>query len=232
MSKAINKRFSIITIVAVAILSAVSLSSCNNKEDGIDGTYFGLLNVDYFTFSGTVDKDLTPSCGTAAAVDSESETSTSYNIESYYVFKMGQTDLYFNYPLGQATLFMKYVYDSSQKTTSIAPSSTSVTTCPTTDYINCNGTSGVNPECETVDGVTCGGNSAFTFVSVNNVPDAFMSMYLAPDIVFQASSGTIDWSSGFSLNTTSTRVQKADISFDMISSEGKLFEGSVYCYDN
>lgn len=213
--------------------------SCEENESKIEADSSSIIEAwllsqyrtDYYTFDGVVNRDLTPSCGEATEITTASSakaTTTRYRISLYYIFD----EAHFDYSLGRYYLYMKFVYDPNETEFSLSPSTTNTSTCPTLDYISCNGTSGTNPECTTVDGLTCGGENAFSFVSVSNTQTAYPgSDYFSPDFSFQAQTGSIDYSGGFSLDTNSAYVTLSDLDFNMISADGTVFKGNVYCDD-
>jgi hypothetical protein len=81
-----------------------------------------------------------------------------------------------------------------------------------------------------VDSVTCGGTYSFSFVSVQDVTDHPFSDTVAPDILFQGTSGTIDWSGGYSLNSAKTSVVRSNLKINMNNAEGKIFKAEIKCY--
>lgn len=232
------------------IAMASGLVSCEEEEEGMDAEYIlssvlysQLLGEPYYTFTGTLNEDATSSCGTATEITTTDETTTSgastlettnptYRIKMYYVFKTGIDQFQSSFPMGQAVLYTKWEYKTSSNSFSLTPTTQTTSTCPTIDFIKCNGTSGVNPTCETVDNINCGGTNAFSFTSTNDVNGAVYSSTYAPDITFQAESGTTDWSEAFALNSSKTEVTKAKIKFTMLSSDGSILEASVYCQNN
>lgn len=115
------------------------------------------------------------------------------------------------------TLLIKFTYDEDQESFRMVPSSSTAQTCPTTDFISCNGTDGVNPTCETTDNISCGGANSFIYTSK------------LPLVTFQASSGTIDWNNGFTVNSSGSGVEFMDLEFDMVSATGAIFSGTVRC---
>lgn len=211
-------------MLALALALALGLA-CSSDDETMDATLVGPLASELggvFRFTGEVDNTLTTSCGTASAGttdsssssgDSSSSSSSSsssdsedeFSINSFYQFQNGES------------LFLKYTYDRRDDSFRITPTTSSVQTCFTTDFVNCNGSDG-NPTCETTDGVSCGGSSTFIFTS------------LVPTIAFQASSGTIRWDGGFRLNSEQNEVVLADLEFDMVGTDNaSLFQGRVRC---
>ncbi len=214
-----------------------SLFSCQEKKQGVDAEYYNILlavlNGGYYSFSGTL-SETTSSCGSATAATSSSTSTTttttattSYKITAYFEFLEGQSEYTFNYPLGSAQMYLKFVYDTTKRKFSLSPSTTSTTTCYTTDYVHCNGTS-ANPSCVTIDGTYCGGENTFSFSSTNN-SNISGSEIVAPNITFLAKSGEIDYRRGVVLDTNKTTVTRMDIDFNMTSEDGVVFKGSLYC---
>ena len=199
----------------VALALALGLA-CSSDDENLDATLVGPLASSVgnaYRFFAEVDNTLTTSCGTATAGssdssssgDSSSSDSDEFSINSFYQFRNGES------------LFLRYTYDRRDDSFRITPTTSSVQTCFTTDFVNCNGSDG-NPTCETTDGVSCGGSSTFIFTS------------LVPTIAFQASSGTIKWSGGFRLNSEQNEVVLADLEFDMVGTDNaSLFQGRVRC---
>ena len=183
-----------------------------------------------FEFFGEVDTELTTNCGTASAVtgstssssnssDSSSDSGDSSSdsdenaITAFYTFKWDLPDPFPKF--NNATMLLKFVHNKNRDSFGLAPTSTAVQTCPTLDFINCNGTSGTNPECETIDNLTCGGNQAFIFTSA------------LPAITFEAETGTINWKDGFTIS--SNNVTEAKLEFSMLSEDGTIFKGDINC---
>ncbi|GIX42326.1 MAG: hypothetical protein KatS3mg129_2059 [Leptospiraceae bacterium] len=140
----------------------------------------------------------------SSSSDSSSSTQTQYDIDSFYRFKFGDY------------MQLRYTYDTNRKKYSLVPTTTTISTCNTSDFINCD-SSGTGT-CETADGVKCGGTKTFIFVGVIN------------PLTFQAVSGTIDWSKGFALTSDNKYVQKANLEFSMVDKNGNVLQGKVYCY--
>lgn len=214
-------------LISVALIAVSALMfQCTNNDENMDATLVGPLASDLggvYRFTGEVDNTLTTSCGTVTAgttdtsttentttsstssSSSSSETQTEFQISSFYQFRFGES------------LFLKYTYSTKDDSFRLTPTTSSVQTCFTTDFVNCNGADG-NPTCETTDGVKCGGSSTFIFTS------------LAPVVAFQAKSGTIRWTNGFRLNSDKNKVVLADLEFDMVGTDNaSLFQGSVRC---
>lgn len=228
----------------VSILSYISCqqSSSNDNTDTLAAIYFNPAlspnDGGYYEFYGEVDEELNSSCGTATGSSSsggDDSTSTSsgvsrvdnttYEISSYFNFEIGKGPVTFNkYPLGKATLLMKYQYKAIKDEFNLTPTTVNTSTCHTQDYINCNGTS-ENPVCETVDGITCGGNHAFIYISTREVDD----FEYPPEFSFQAVEGSINWDDGFALNSDNTSVIKAYLTFNMLNSDGEVFKGEIRC---
>ncbi len=170
-----------------------------------------------YKFWGEIDTSLTSVCGTAtppttsttgtsgtgSTGSGSTTTPTSFSISSFYTFKLG------------ATLLLKYTYSTTLSNFSLAPLTTTTQTCSTLDFVSCN-TSG-SATCETSDGLKCGGSTAFIFVNS------------LAGITFQGRTGTIDWKSGYSLNGDNTQVSYANLAFEMISSNGSIFQGTTTC---
>lgn len=194
--------------------------ACTNDEERADALLLGPAASGVgglYQFIAEVDNTLTSTCGSASSGTSESgdssessdsssssnSNSDTYAINSFYQFETGET------------LFMKYDYDRRKESFRLTPVTSSVQTCFTTDFINCNGVDG-NPTCETTDGVSCGGSNTFIFTS------------LVPVLSFQAQSGIIKWDRGFRLNGEQNEVAFADLEFEMVGN-GSVFSGRVTC---
>lgn len=212
-------------IIAIA-LTAGLMFSCTDDSENMDASLIGPLATEFgglFRFTGPIDNTLTTSCGTVSAgstdtsssdsstsssSSSSSEDQTEFSINSFYQFQNGES------------LFLKYTYSTTEESFRLTPTTSSVQTCFTTDFTNCNGSDG-NPTCETIDGVSCGGSSTFIFTSV------------VPVLAFQARTGTIRWDEGFRLNSEQNSVVLADLEFDMVGTDGvSLFQGEVRCLNN
>ncbi len=233
-------------LIFTAVLLLTAASGCSTeKKNETSIQYFNPLNLasdgSYYQFSGTIDQTVTTICGSAEApadtsvsatpvtAMADTETRTDHLVTSYYIFELGKSGYTFNYPLGQATMFLKYKYSSTKDSFSLSPLSASSRYCPTLDYIKCNGTNGVSPECETTDGLTCGGTHSFSFVSSNKSTGVPGSEFLAPDLIFQAKNGTINWEKGYALNTNQDTVIRNYLDITMTDSEGKVFKAELYC---
>ena len=207
---------------------SASLLSCTSESEELKATLIGPADVvsgGAQIFTSTIDTQLTTSCGTASAASTDtsdtsgtsgttsspssspdsSSTVTKYTINAYIQFMLGET------------LLIKFTYDEDQESFRMVPSSSTAQTCPTTDFISCNGTDGVNPTCETTDNISCGGANSFIYTSK------------LPLVTFQASSGTIDWNNGFTVNSSGSGVEFMDLEFDMVSATGAIFSGTVRC---
>lgn len=214
-------------LITGILLGAVFMLQCTDDSEGMDARLIGPLADDFggfFRFTGEIDNTLTTTCGTVSAgsttdstgtdsstsssSSSSSETQTEFSINSFYQFRNGES------------LFLKYTYSSDEESFRITPTTSSVQTCFTTDFVNCNGSDG-NPTCETTDAVSCGGSSTFIFTSI------------VPVLAFQATTGTIRWDEGFRLNSEQNKVVLADLEFDMVGTDGtSLFQGEVRCLNN
>jgi hypothetical protein len=211
------------------ILGSVLMFNCTDDSEGMEASLIGPLANDFgglFRFTGEIDNTLTTSCGTVSAgsttaststdsgtsssssSSSSSENQTEFSINSFYQFRNGES------------LFLKFTYSTTEESFRLTPTTSSVQTCFTTDFTNCNGSEG-NPTCETIDGVSCGGSSTFIFTSI------------VPVLAFQARTGTIRWDRGFRLNSDQNKVVLADLEFDMVGTDGvSLFQGDVRCLSN
>lgn len=191
--------------------------SCKKQVEKADLTLLGTgIPGNFYYFEGEINKDITPYCGDVKTSSSSSSSSsgssgssgststTIYDIDSYYLFKFGDY------------MQLRYTYDSNRQKYTLVPTTTVLSTCNTVDFITCN-TAGTRT-CETADGIKCGGTKAFIFVGVVN------------PITFQAVSGTIDYSKGFTLTSDSKYVQKANLEFNMIDKNGNILQGKIYCY--
>lgn len=215
-----------IILTTLILLSGLSLLWCTSQEEELDASLVGpsdIVTGGAMIFKTGVDTQLTTSCATAtAATDSSTTTSTEsssttssssdsnkditkYAISSYIQFESGET------------MLLKFTHDEDQESFRMIPSTSTAQTCPTTDFISCNGTTGVNPTCETTDNISCGGADSFIFTS--SIPVA----------TFEASSGTIDWTEGFTIDTTTGEVDLMDLEFDMLSTDGAVMSGTVRC---
>lgn len=223
-----------LVLISLLMMAPVLSAGCSNDDD--EDNLAALLvsatgDVSTYQFYGKVDPDLTSSCGSTSTTSSSSKvsttddttttttTSTIYDITSYYIFTSGESAITFNYPINEATMYLKYKYNSTRDSFSLTPLTTSTSTCYTTDYINCNGSSG-NPTCETADSLKCGGTYAFIFVSEN------------PAVTFQAQSGSLDWSKTFRLDSGESSVARIDMTFSMVSADGTFFDGEIECNEN
>ncbi|MCB1309102.1 MAG: hypothetical protein KDK30_13010 [Leptospiraceae bacterium] len=222
-NRAVRKRALPLLATGLALLLACSESDEYGEALLIGPAAESLGGV--YQFNAPIDNGLTTECGSAtvasgtssdssSAESSSSSSSTSsdssstetqFDINSYIQFEDGQV------------LFMKYTYDSEEESFRMTPTTSNVSTCPTTDFINCNGTDGVNPTCDTVDNVTCGGSSTFIFTST------------APELSFQATSGSVSWEDGFSLNTDKNGVAMTELEFEMVDDTGSIFTGTLFC---
>ncbi|MCS7204436.1 MAG: hypothetical protein NZ853_01935 [Leptospiraceae bacterium] len=186
--------------------------TCKKPEDKAKLSIFGLNLVgnfgNYYYFEGEIDKEISPYCGEVkkkpTSESSKKETSpTQYDIDSFLQFKWGDY------------VQLRFTYDPQRKKFSLTPTTTAVSICKTSDFINCNpnGTA----QCETADGIKCGGTKTFIFVGVLN------------PFVFQAVSGTIDWSKGFILSSDDRYVQRANLEFFMVDKDRNVLEGRITC---
>jgi len=187
-----------------------------------------LVSGGTYYFTGEVDTDRTPSCGTAKAASgttttdttsssssssSSTSTATRHNIDSFYYLKLKQ------FALNVATLSMRYEYNENKESFTLTPV-TGGQTCLTTDGVSCNGTdSTIHASCETVDNVKCGGTYAFIFSGLD--PAIF---------TFQANSGTFDWSDGFGLDDNKEAVSYARLQLNMSATDGTVLRGTINCY--
>lgn len=188
---------------------------CKKQEEKAELSIFGLnLTSNFYYFEGKINKDITPYCGevvqstsstgnTGTTQSSAQTTQTQFDINSYYNFEFGDY------------MQLRYTYDKNRQKFTLTPSTTSTMTCNTIDFINCN--SSGTATCETSDNIKCGGAKAFIFVGVVN------------PIHFQAISGTLDWSKGYSLTSDNKYVQKATLEFRMIDKSGNILQGKVFC---
>ncbi len=207
-----------IRAILASVLILFLYGACSNDEERADAYLLGPAASTLggiYQFVAEVDNTLTTTCGSATAgstddasgdsgdsSSSESDSDT-FAINSFYQFETGES------------LFMKYDYDRTAESFRLTPVTSTVQTCFTTDFINCNGTDG-NPTCETTDGVSCGGSSTFIFTSI------------VPVLSFQAQSGIIKWERGFRLNGDQNEVAFADLEFEMVGN-GSVFSGRVTC---
>lgn len=188
---------------------------CKKQEEKVKLSILGLsLTGNFYYFEGKINKNITPYCGeveqsktsTGSTGTTQSSTQTSqtqFDINSYYNFEFGDY------------MQLRYTYDKNRQKFTLAPSTTITTTCNTIDFINCN--SAGTATCETADSIKCGGTKAFIFVGVIN------------PIQFQAVSGTLDWSKGYSLTSDNKYVQRATLEFRMIDKAGNILQGKVVC---
>lgn len=208
----------------VLVMLAAGLLSCTSTDENGEALIVGPDVVALggaYQFFGTIDSDLTTDCGTATSgtASEDTSTTTSTTSSSDSSDSVYAVDTYIQFENGE-TLLIKFEYEQSEETFRLQPTTTSTSTCPTTDFVNCNGTVGVNPTCETVDNVTCGGANAFIFAS------------RVPSVSFQASSGIVDWSNGLRLNSSQNGVAFASLEFEMVSTSGSVFTGNVTCLEN
>ncbi|MCB1172002.1 MAG: hypothetical protein KDK39_00480 [Leptospiraceae bacterium] len=210
----------------LVIPGLIMLTACSSSTDELDAQLIGpadLVTGSLQVFKTSVDSDLTTSCGTATAStsssSSSSDSSTSSSSSTSSTVSQYTISSYIQFVAGE-TLLIKYTYDEDEDSFRMIPSSSSAQTCPTTDFISCNGTEGVNPTCETTDNISCGGADSFIFTSK------------LPVATFEGSSGTIDWQNGYSVNSDGNTVEFMDLEFDMVSSSGAIMSGTVRCTSN
>lgn len=205
------------------ILGALAIGTALTCKQTADEAALSILgtNGGYTYFKGTVNTDVTPSCGSASAVSTSTGTgtgsgsgtgtgSTSQNIESYLAFKV------FGYS-SDAYIFTRYTHTNGKTTFTLTPSTTTVATCNTLDGITCTTTGGSTRTCETADSIKCGGTKTFIFSQAST------------STFFQAKSGTIDWSDGFALDATQAYVLTSNLSFDLVDASGNFLKGSLTC---
>lgn len=199
------------------------VSQCSAVENRASGLLVGPGAASVggaYTFYGTVDKTYTTSCGsagqpiendttTAAATTTTSTTTakeeeqTVYGIASYLVFQNGET------------LSLKYDYSTTREDFSFSPQNVITTTCQTDDLTTCISTGQFT--CTTSDNLTCGGS--YTFLFKNSVPV----------LGFQAKQGVLSWKKAFSLNGEGNGVDTAQLTFDLIGTDGSVFKGEIDC---
>lgn len=203
-----------------AILAVLALQTCKKeKEEAI----LTLLGTDggVIYFQGTVNNDISPTCGTASAATTSTGTgtgtgtstgtstgSTSTNIESYLAFKV------YGYP-SDAFIFTRYTHTAGKTKYTLSPSTTTISTCRTQDGISCNAAGALT--CETADQIKCGGTKTFIFSQASQ------------GLLFQATSGTIDWSQGFALDAVGTTVMRSNLSFNLVDRQGRNLKGDFTC---
>ncbi|MFN3605045.1 MAG: hypothetical protein ACK4UJ_10075 [Leptonema sp. (in: bacteria)] len=191
--------------------------NCKQEKDNAELSILGLsVNENYYYFEGRINKDITPYCGeivqnssgstssgSSGSQTSQTQTQTQFDVNSYYVFQYGDY------------MQLRYTYDKNRQKFTLVPSTTTITTCNTSDFINCS--SSGTATCETADSIKCGGTKAFIFVGV-----------IRP-LQFQAVSGTLEWSKGFSLTSDSKYVQRANLEFSMVDRLGNILKGKILC---
>jgi hypothetical protein len=202
----------IIVFISLNILNLY----CKKQDEKVTLSILGTgITGNYYYFEGEIDQDITPYCGdvktsssgstsSSSGSSSGSSNQTQFDIESFYRFKFGDY------------MQLRYTYDINRRKFSLVPTTTTISTCNTVDFINCNASG--SAICETADGIKCGGSKTFIFVGVVN------------PIQFQAVSGTIDWSKGYALTSDNKYVQKANLEFSMVDKNGNVLQGKVYCY--
>lgn len=212
-------------IVGVSFVACLCLilSHCQAAESKATGLLIGPAAASVggaYQFYADVDKTYTTSCGTAGqplesdSTSSTSSTSTSsssseeseqtvYGIQSYLVFKNGET------------LSLKYDYSTTREDFSFSPQNVITTTCQTDDLTTCLSTGRFT--CTTSDNLTCG--SSYTFLFKNSVPV----------LGFQAKQGTLSWKKGFAVNSEGNGVDSAQLTFDLIGIDGSVFQGEIEC---
>ncbi len=188
--------------------------ACKKQGEKAELTLLGTgIPGNYYYFEGEINKDITPYCGevktsstssSSGSSGSSGTSTTTYDIDSYYLFRFGDY------------MQLRYTYDSNRQKFTLVPTTTILSTCNTIDFITCN-TAGTRT-CETADGIKCGGTKTFIFVGV------------VDSITFQAVSGTIDYSKGFTLTSDSKYVQRSNLEFKMIDKDGNVLQGKIYCY--
>lgn len=208
----------------VCLLLLCVLWQCSAVENRASGLLVGPGAASVggaYTFYGTVDKTYTTSCGTAgqpiendASSASAASTTTSssstkeeektlYGISSYLVFQNGET------------LSLKYDYSTTREDFSFSPQNVITTTCQTADLTTCLSTGQFT--CTTSDNLTCG--ASYTFLFKNSVPV----------LGFQAKQGILSWKKAFSLNAEENGVDTAQLTFDLIGTDGSVFKGEIDC---
>jgi len=199
----------LVCIVFVFLL----IITCKKQDEKADLTLLGTgIPGNFYYFEGEINKDITPYCGdvktssssSGSSGSSETTSTTTYDIDSYYLFRFGDY------------MQLRYTFDTNRQKFTLVPTTTVLSTCNTIDFITCNAAG--TRTCETADGIKCGGTKTFIFVGVVN------------PIAFQAVSGTIDYSKGFTLTSDSKYVQKANLEFNMIDKNGNILIGKIYCY--
>ncbi len=198
-------------IVKGFLLSLLLINFCKKADEKATLSILGSnISGNYYYFEGEIDKDISPYCGEVKTNSSSNSGSSStitqnqFDIDSFYRFRFGDY------------MQIRYTYDKSRTKFSLTPSTTTLSTCNTSDFINCN--SSGTATCETADGLKCGGTKTFIFVGALN------------PLQFQAVSGTIDWSKGYALTSDNKYVQKANLEFTMVDNNGNILQGKVYCY--
>ncbi|MBL8019679.1 MAG: hypothetical protein JNM27_08455 [Leptospirales bacterium] len=206
----------------VLILLALFLG-CGQKEDQADGLLIGPAAASVggaYYFNGYVDRTYTTSCGSAGPEIAQTTTSTTststtpssttkekektaFGIQSYYIFKNGET------------LSLKYDYYTNKDNFTFSPLNATSTTCTTDNLKTCSSTGRFT--CTTSDNINCGGTYTFIFTSTAPV-----------SLGFQGVRGPLTWKE-FALNADQNAVTKAILQFDMIGSDGSVFKGTVEC---
>lgn len=210
--------FALLTTIVFCILA----QGCTQAENRASGLLVGPGAASVggaYTFYGTVDKTYTTSCGTAGQpIESDTGTSTTtttttssseeseqttYGVQSYLVFQNGET------------ISLKYDYSTTREDFSFSPQTVVTTTCATDDLSTCLSTGRFT--CTTSDNLTCGGS--YTFLFKNSVPV----------LGFQAKQGILSWKKGFSINAEGNGVDNAQLTFDLIGTDGSVFQGQIDC---
>lgn len=195
------------------LLTLAILTGCSQANDEADLQLFGPTS-ELLPLMLEIDKDLTADCGEAGSSSSSSGTSESstssssgstskYDIESYYQFQYGEF------------LLMRYTYDENRNKFTLSPTTSTIQTCQTSDGINCDNVG--TQTCETADNIKCGGSKTVIY----SVPYR--------NVNFQAISGTIDYSDGFSIDTTSGIVDRARLELNVVDRAGNVLSGSISC---
>ncbi|MCE9596960.1 MAG: hypothetical protein K8S54_03245 [Spirochaetia bacterium] len=206
----------------ISLMILAALLSCGNKEDQADGLLIGPAASSVggaYYFNGYVDRTYTTSCGSAGAAIAQTTSTTTtttpttgttkekeqttYGIQSYYIFKNGET------------LSLKYDYYKNKDNFTFSPLNATSTTCSTDDLKTCSSVGRFT--CTTSDNINCGGTYTFIFTSTSPVA-----------LGFQGVRGPLKWKT-FTLNAEGNAVNSATLQFDMIGSDGSIFKGTVEC---
>lgn len=205
------------------LILTLAFLGCSQKEDQADGLLIGPAASSVggaYYFSGYVDRTYTTSCGSAGQAIAQTTTSgttttpattgttkekaqTAFGIQSYYIFKNGET------------LSLKYDYYTNKDNFTFSPLNATSTTCTTDDLKTCSSVGRFT--CTTSDNINCGGTYTFIFTSTSPVA-----------LGFQGVRGPLTWKE-FALNADQNAINKAILQFDMIGSDGSIFKGTVEC---